>query len=112
MNLLQYILMAVIRFYRWVISPAKNVVFGPMAQCRFTPSCSAYALEAVQAHGAFAGSWLGVKRICRCHPWGGCGEDPVPLKQNQDVKNLNHQPSELWSSLDVSRAGLRGADHR
>jgi putative membrane protein insertion efficiency factor len=67
-----------VRLYRWTLSPAKTVLFGPLGQCRFTPSCSEYALEALQTHGPAAGSWLAVKRVCRCHPWGGCGHDPVP----------------------------------
>ena len=46
--------------------------------CRFAPSCSAYAIEAIEAHGAVHGTWLAVKRIARCHPWGGHGFDPVP----------------------------------
>ena len=78
MNVAQHILLLTIRVYRWVLSPAKAAVFGPLGRCRFTPSCSAYALEAVQTHGALAGSWLAVRRLCRCHPWGGCGHDPVP----------------------------------
>jgi putative membrane protein insertion efficiency factor len=47
-------------------------------RCRFSPSCSAYALEALQRHGALRGSWLAVRRVGRCHPWGGSGLDPVP----------------------------------
>lgn len=47
-------------------------------QCRFGPSCSEYAMEAVERHGALAGGWLAIKRVCRCHPWGGSGYDPVP----------------------------------
>jgi len=78
MNVAQHILVLGIRVYRGLISPAKTFVFGPLGQCRFTPSCSAYALESVRRHGALHGSWLGLKRICRCHPWGGCGHDPVP----------------------------------
>jgi uncharacterized protein len=77
-NAAQFILMLGIRLYRLVISPAKLFVFGASAQCRFHPSCSAYALEAIARHGAITGSWLALKRIGRCHPWGGCGEDPVP----------------------------------
>lgn len=65
-------LMLPVRLYRYFISP----LTGP--NCRFTPSCSAYALEALERHGAIRGSWLAARRILRCHPWGGCGHDPVP----------------------------------
>ena len=78
MKLLQYILIFLVRLYRWTLSPAKTLLFGPFARCRFTPSCSAYALEALQKHGALAGGRLALKRLCRCHPWGDCGHDPVP----------------------------------
>ena len=63
-----------IRFYQIAISP----LLGP--RCRYIPTCSQYALEAVQTHGAVGGVWLSTKRICRCHPWGGSGYDPVPFK--------------------------------
>ena len=59
-------------FYRRCISPML-----PPA-CRFTPTCSEYALEALRKHGAIKGTWLAIRRICRCHPWGGSGYDPVP----------------------------------
>ena len=78
MNAGQHILIFLVRVYRCVLSPLKTVLFGPLGRCRYTPSCSRFALEAIKAHGAMAGSCLGIKRICRCHPWGGCGEDPVP----------------------------------
>lgn len=61
-----------IRFYQVCISPLKPPT------CRFTPTCSAYALEALRKHGLFKGSWLAIRRILRCHPWGGSGYDPVP----------------------------------
>lgn len=61
-----------IRFYQWVISP----VIGP--KCRYTPTCSQYALEAFRKYGVVKGFWLSVKRISRCHPWGGHGYDPLP----------------------------------
>ncbi|MDE6484693.1 MAG: membrane protein insertion efficiency factor YidD [Duncaniella sp.] len=61
-----------IRFYKGCISP----MFPP--SCRFTPTCSTYMLEAVMKHGILRGTWLGIKRIMRCHPWGGSGYDPVP----------------------------------
>ena len=78
MNLPAHILILAIRAYRLVISPAQLFLFGPTGGCRFTPTCSRYALDAIQAHGAVNGSVLAAGRICRCHPWGGCGHDPVP----------------------------------
>jgi uncharacterized protein len=61
-----------IRVYQKLISP----MIGP--QCRFTPTCSQYGVEALKKHGLFKGSWLTIRRILRCHPWGGQGHDPVP----------------------------------
>ena len=72
MRILGYPFIVLIKIYQWLISP----LLGP--QCRFTPSCSNYALQAFQKYGLFRGFWLSVKRISRCHPWGGHGEDPVP----------------------------------
>lgn len=62
----------VIRFYQGAISP-----YLP-ASCRFTPTCSVYGIEAVKKYGPFRGGWLTIKRLIRCHPWGGKGYDPVP----------------------------------
>lgn len=62
-----------IKFYQICISPLKG---GPT--CRFTPTCSQYALEAFRKYGPFKGGWLALRRILRCHPWGGSGYDPVP----------------------------------
>lgn len=62
-----------IRIYQWTISPLIGEV------CRYTPSCSHYAVEAIGKYGFFRGGWLAVKRILRCNPWcGSCGDDPVP----------------------------------
>ena len=67
-----------IRGYQWIISPVIHFIGGPGSGCRFTPTCSQYFLEAVEAHGIFKGSWMGTKRLLRCNPWGGTGHDPVP----------------------------------
>jgi len=67
-----------LRIYRWFLSPLKNALFGTGASCRFTPTCSCYAMEAIQNHGAIHGTTLTARRLLRCHPWGGAGYDPVP----------------------------------
>jgi putative membrane protein insertion efficiency factor len=72
------LLVLMIRVYQIVISRPLHWLAGPFGGCRFTPTCSQYCLEAVQMHGVLRGAWLGAKRILRCHPWGGCGPDPVP----------------------------------
>lgn len=64
--------LALIRFYQIAISP----MIAP--RCRYTPTCSQYAIEAIKKYGATKGGVLAIKRICRCHPWGGHGYDPVP----------------------------------
>jgi uncharacterized protein len=66
------ILLVPIYFYKRCISP----MFPPC--CRFTPTCSQYAIEALKKHGPFYGTYLAIRRILRCHPWGGSGYDPVP----------------------------------
>jgi hypothetical protein len=76
-------LLLAIRVYRLTIAPAQVFLFGPTGGCRFTPTCSQYAMDAIRDHGALAGGWMGLKRICRCHPWGEDGHDPVP--QNETI---------------------------
>lgn len=66
-----------LRFYQIFVSPALRALSG--THCRFEPTCSSYMYQAVERHGAARGVWLGTKRLCRCHPWGGAaGYDPVP----------------------------------
>jgi putative membrane protein insertion efficiency factor len=67
-----YILSLPVRAYRLVLSPWIG------NSCRYQPTCSVYALEALEAHGALKGGWLALRRILRCNPWGGSGYDPVP----------------------------------
>ncbi len=72
-------LIALIRFYQVAISP-----FTP-STCRFHPTCSSYFIEAVKIHGIGKGTFLGIKRIASCHPWGKSGYDPVPPKSKKDL---------------------------
>ena len=71
-TVLSHLMLAVIAFFRTCISP-----LTPPA-CRYTPTCSQYAKEAIQKYGPFRGGWLALRRILRCNPWGGSGYDPVP----------------------------------
>ena len=66
-----------VHFYRYAISP----LLPP--SCRYTPTCSQYAIEALRLHGPLRGSWLAIRRILSCHPWGGSGYDPVPPRPSQ-----------------------------
>ncbi len=68
----------VIRAYQVGISPMKNALLGVSETCRFQPTCSTYAMEAIDRHGLVCGGAIAARRLCRCHPWGGCGTDPVP----------------------------------
>jgi uncharacterized protein len=82
----------VIRLYQVTLSPFLHWLAGPGAGCKFEPSCSHYFLEAVEVHGFWRGSRLGVKRICRCGPWGQGGPDPVPPKASTspERQQLSH----------------------
>ncbi len=77
MGFFSFLLILPIRFYQVAISPLLP------AACRFTPTCSQYAVEAIRIHGPLRGLWLALRRILRCHPWGGSGYDPVPPKRSE-----------------------------
>ncbi len=77
-KLLAWPLLAVVWLYRLLISPWLG------ANCRYDPTCSEYAMQALRHYGAFRGSWLAARRIGRCHPWGGRGYDPVPGADGED----------------------------
>lgn len=68
----RHIFLIPVYFFKYAISPLKH------PSCRYTPTCSQYAIEAVMKHGVFNGGWLAIKRILSCNPWGGSGYDPVP----------------------------------
>ncbi|HMU70489.1 MAG TPA: membrane protein insertion efficiency factor YidD [Chitinophagales bacterium] len=71
MNIFSYIIIIPVKLYQWVISPILP------NSCRYTPTCSHYMLDAVKKYGPIKGGWMGLKRLSRCHPWGGSGYDPV-----------------------------------
>lgn len=78
-KLISYPILGLVYFYRYAISPLKP------PSCRHVPTCSAYMIEAVKIHGPFKGTFLGIRRLSRCHPWGTHGYDPVPPKK---IKSL------------------------
>jgi putative membrane protein insertion efficiency factor len=79
MRLIKLIFIGLIKFYQIVISPILP------NSCRYYPTCSNYAIEALKIHGLLKGSWLAIKRILRCNPWGGSGYDPVPPKKTKNI---------------------------
>ena len=81
MRALSFIGIVPVRLYQWFISP----LLPP--SCRYEPTCSAYAIEALQRHGLIRGAYLTARRLLRCHPWGGCGYDPVP---HEDCRHHHH----------------------
>jgi len=75
------VLIFLVRVYQYTISPLLG------ANCRYMPTCSEYSIQALQIHGPLKGSWLALKRILSCHPWGGHGFDPVPKKNKKNEKD-------------------------
>jgi len=81
--ILKYIFIGLIKVYQYAISPLLG------SNCRYTPTCSSYAAQAIEEWGPLKGLWLGIKRISSCHPWGGSGYDPVPQNQKK-ADNHSH----------------------
>ncbi|MCB1031153.1 MAG: membrane protein insertion efficiency factor YidD [Acidimicrobiales bacterium] len=81
------------RALTWLITWYQKARHGRLSPCRFEPSCSTYALQSIELHGAMRGGWLGLKRVCRCNPWGGKGWDPVPEPKHSH-KSLAQSPTE------------------
>jgi uncharacterized protein len=84
---MKHLLIGFIRAWRFAISP----LYGQV--CRYHPTCSAYALEAVTEHGAIRGTWLSVRRIARCHPWAAGGYDPVPSRAGSAAEPSSPSPA-------------------
>jgi putative membrane protein insertion efficiency factor len=74
-----------VRVYQWTLSPLLG------AHCRYEPSCSQYMIDAINEWGPLKGTWLGLKRIGRCHPWGGHGHDPVPKKVKREERRVKRE---------------------
>ena len=84
---MKYLLIWLLKAYRFAISP----LYGQV--CRYHPTCSAYALEAVTRHGSLRGSWLAARRVGRCHPWAAGGYDPVPPATSADRTPVASEPT-------------------
>ena len=88
-GLMLLIVRVLVRLYQYTLSPLMALLGGPGCGCRFQPTCSAYFLEAIETHGVARGSWLGLKRLARCQPWGGSGYDPVAPTFDPASHNLH-----------------------
>src|SRR5258708_25980992 len=105
-------LLGLIWLYQKIVSPVLPAVFGPACGCRFTPTCSHYAAEALKAHGVWMGSWLAIRRLAKCTPLHPGGEDPVPaslkLRRTRSSRNTQSFQNTLSSKrLPVCRSASR-----
>ena len=89
---MKYPLIWLLKAYRFAISP----LYGQV--CRYHPTCSAYALQAVETHGAIRGTYLAARRVLRCHPWSAGGYDPVPQSHSLDKHRLEQHRGEQCSA--------------
>ena len=96
---MKYLLIGLLKAYRAVISP----LYGQV--CRYHPSCSAYALEAVTRHGSLRGGWLAVRRLGRCHPWAPGGYDPVPPARGSSVPEASPAVRPVTSRVNKPLTG-------
>ena len=83
---MRWFLIQLLRVYQLAVSPALHALLPAVSGCRFVPTCSQYAIEALQAHGVWRGLWLAARRLAHCHPWGGHGYDPVPVARAPQVR--------------------------
>ncbi|WP_417466043.1 membrane protein insertion efficiency factor YidD [Kordiimonas sp.] len=97
---LAWLALGIVKIYQLLISP----ILGP--NCRYQPTCSAYALEAIRLHGGMRGSWLAICRIARCHPWAGFGYDPVP----QSGRSLASEAEAPCRCADAHKSEKAGQD--
>ncbi len=101
---LGWVFLGFIKIYQLFISP----LLGP--NCRFQPTCSAYALEAIRLHGAIRGGAMAIRRILKCHPWGGFGYDPVPQSARDSAEDGTHAP-DCCGKKKKSEAAKSGLPH-
>jgi len=94
---MKWLLIGLVRGYQLVVSP----YLGPT--CRYYPSCSSYAIEALRVHGAFKGTWLAVRRLGRCHPWSPGGVDHVPPRRDRRDPESHSTPSPSTQPTTVGR---------
>ena len=96
-----WVLLVLVRFYRLLLSPVYHALFGPC--CRFEPTCSAYAEQALKQHGAWRGLWLAALRLARCHPLARAGFDPVPERRQVQV------PAQAQVQVQVQVQVMKGS---
>jgi len=82
------ILLAILAFYGYWLSPAMHAL-SPFGGCRYRPTCSQYAAEAIAMHGAARGGWMALKRLARCHPFARSGFDPVPMPHDRSASTVS-----------------------